>query len=488
MATRGAVGAPDSALGLPPPRGRGGGHPSGVLPGTAWGSRVPSCMRRIVLASLFLLGAGFLRERRGRRRAERSLGERLRFETLLTDHTATFSRVSAADVDREIERALRHIADFLEVDWGSFAEYSQDERTARITHAWVAEGVDRQPATLGFEELPWILGRLQRGEVVRFSRLDELPEGPGAVDRRTLRALGIRSHVAVPLTVEGVVMGAVAFSTLRRERPWRDEFVQRLRLLGEVFANALSRRRREMEGQRLRRELAHTGRVATVGALTTSLAHELNQPLTAILSNAEAAEQLLETAALPLEKLREILQDIVKDDRRAVEIIRRLRGLLARGAVEPAALDVNEMVSEVGHLVSADAAVRNVSVRLNLAPDLPPIWGDRVQLQQVVLNLLLNGLDAMPDADRDGGRLLLETARSGPLSVRIAVRDSGTGIDGATLEQIFDAFYSTKAAGMGMGLTIARQIVEAHGGRLEARNNPEGGATFSFTLPAGGGR
>ena len=445
-------------------------------------------MRRVVLVSLLLLGAGFLRERAGRRRAERSLGERLRFETLLTDHTATFSRVSAADVDREIERALRHIADFLGVDWGSFAEYSTDERTARITHAWVAEGVDRQPSRLGVEELPWILGRLQRGEVVRFSRLDELPDGPAAVDRRTLRALGIMSHVAVPLIVEGVVMGAVAFSTLRRERAWRDDFVQRLRLLGEVFVNALSRRRGEMEGQRLRGELAHTGRVATVGALTTTLAHELNQPLTAILSNAEAAEQLLEGPAPRLEGLREILQDIVKDDRRAVEVIRRLRGLLAKGTVEPAALDVNEIVAEVARLVSADAAVRDVSVRLDLAPDLPPVWGDRVQLQQVVLNLLLNALDAMADADRGGRRLLLETARLGPRSVRIAVRDSGTGLDAATLGQIFEAFYSTKSTGMGMGLTIARQIVEAHGGRLEAGTNAEGGATFSFTLPVGDAR
>jgi two-component system sensor kinase FixL len=259
-------------------------------------------------------------------------------------------------------------------------------------------------------------------------------------------------------------------------------------LLGEVFVNALSRRRGEMEGQRLRGELAHTGRVATVGALTTTLAHELNQPLTAILSNAEAAEQLLEGPAPRLEGLREILQDIVKDDRRAVEVIRRLRGLLAKGTVEPAALDVNEIVAEVARLVSADAAVRDVSVRLDLAPDLPPVWGDRVQLQQVILNLLLNALDAMADADRGGRRLLLETARGGPRDVRIAVRDSGTGLDAATLGQIFEAFYSTKSTGMGMGLTIARQIVEAHGGRLEAGNNAEGGATFSFTLPTGGAR
>jgi signal transduction histidine kinase len=442
-------------------------------------------MRRLVLLSLLLVGAGFLRERARRTRAELSLGERLRFETLLADQVATFSSVSAADVDREIQRALRRIADFLEVDWGSLAEYSHDRRTARITHSWVAEGVDRQPSALGVEELPWVVSRLQRGEVVRFSRVDELPEGPAAVDQRTLLAMGIKSQVAVPLIVEGVVVGALAFSTLRVERAWRDEFVQRLRLLGEVFANALSRRRSEVEGQRLRQDLAHVGRVSTIGALTASLAHELNQPLTAILSNAEAAEQLLDSSAPNLKEVREILQDIAKDDRRATQVIHRLRGLLRKGALEPSALDINEVIGEVARLVSADAVVRNVSVRLDLAPELPPIWGDRVQLQQVVLNLLLNGLDAMPDAGGGDRSLLLRTNRAGAESVQVAVLDSGIGIDETALDQVFQAFYTTKAAGMGMGLTIARAIVEAHGGRLEARNNPAGGATFSFTLPVG---
>jgi signal transduction histidine kinase len=442
-------------------------------------------MRRLVLLSLLLVGAGFLRERAGRRRAELSLGERLRFETLLADQVATFSSVSAADVDREIQRALRRIADFLGVDWGSLAEYSHERRTVRITHSWVAEGVDRQPSALGFEELPWVVSLLQRGEVVRFSRIDELPEGPAAVDQRTLLAMGIKSQVAVPLIVEGVVVGALAFSTLRAERAWRDEFVQRLRLLGEVFANALSRRRSEMEGQRLRQDLAHVGRVSTIGALTTSLAHELNQPLTAILSNAEAAEQLLDSSAPNLKEVREILQDIAKDDRRATQVIHRLRGLLRKGTLEPSSLDINEVIGEVARLVSADAVVRNVSVRLDLAPELPPIWGDRVQLQQVVLNLLLNGLDAMQDAGGGDRSLVLRTVRTGADGVQVAVRDSGTGIDEADLDQIFQAFYTTKAAGMGMGLTIARAIVEAHGGRLEARNNPAGGSTFSFTLPVG---
>ena len=445
-------------------------------------------MRRLLFLSLLALGAGFVRERAGRRRAERSLGERLRFETLLADQAAAFSRVSAGDVDREVEHALRQIADFLEVDWGSLAEYSSDRRTARITHSWVAEGVQRQPSTLGFEELPWTVSRLQRGEVVRFSRLDGLPEGPAAVDQRTLRAMGIKSQVAVPLIVEGIVVGALAFSTLRVERAWRDEFVQRLRLLGEVFANTLSRRRSEVEGHRLRQELAHVGRVSTISALTASLAHELNQPLTAILANAEAAEQLLDAPAPKLQDVREILQDIVRDDRRATQVIQRLRGLLRKGEVEPAALDINEIVVEVARLVNADAVARNVSIRLEPARDLPPIWGDRVQLQQVVLNLLLNGLDAMPEGGGGDRSLALQTTRTRSDTVEVAVRDSGTGIDEANLDQVFQAFYTTKAAGMGMGLTIARAIVEAHGGRLTARNNPTIGATFAFTLPLGRGR
>ena len=445
-------------------------------------------MRRLLFLSLLALGAGFVRERAGRRRAERSLRERLRFETLLADQAAAFSRVSAGDVDREVERALRQIADFLEVDWGSLAEYSSDRRTARITHSWVAEGVQRQPLTLGFEELPWTVSRLQRGEVVRFSRLDGLPDGPAAVDQRTLRAMGIKSQVAVPLIVEGIVVGALAFSTLRVERAWRDEFVQRLRLLGEVFANTLSRRRSEVEGHRLRQELTHVGRVSTVSALTASLAHELNQPLTAILANAEAAEQLLDAPAPKLQDVREILQDIVRDDRRATQVIQRLRGLLRKGTLEPAALDINEIVVEVARLVNADAVARNVSIRLELARDLPPIWGDRVQLQQVVLNLLLNGLDAMPEGGGGDRSLALQTTRTGSDTVEVAVRDSGTGIDEANLDQVFQAFYTTKAAGMGMGLTIARAIVEAHGGRLAARNNPAIGATFAFTLPLGRGR
>jgi signal transduction histidine kinase len=166
-------------------------------------------------------------------------------------------------------------------------------------------------------------------------------------------------------------------------------------------------------------------------------------------------------------------------------VIHRLRGFLKKSNLELSTLDVGELVSQVARLVSSDAIIRNVVIRLELAPGLPPVSGDRVQLQQVILNLLMNGLDAMRDSGEGERTLVLRTFRGGPpASVVVAVEDSGVGIDEADLEHIFHAFYTTKPEGLGMGLAIARSIVEAHGGRLEARNNPGRGATFSFTLPA----
>ncbi len=418
-----------------------------------------------------------------RKRLELSLAERLRFETLLSEQSATFSSLSASEVDREIKRALRRMADFFTADWGNLAEFSHDTRVARITHSWVAEGAAARPLTVSLAEIPWVMERLQGGEVVRFTQIEDLPADRAAVDRRTYARLGIKSQVEIPLKVGGALLGALTFSTLGAERVWADDLVQRLQLLGEVFANVLSRRQSEIEVQRLRRDLSHVGRVSTIGELTASLAHELNQPLTAILSNAQTAQDALESSPLNLVEIREILGDIVEDDKRAGAVIHRLRSLLKKDTPEFTALDINEMVGEVARLVSGDAVLRNVSIRLDLAPRLSAVWGDRVQLQQVVLNLVLNGLDAMRESAGGERTLVLSTAGESPAAVRVGVGDSGTGIDEADLDHMFQAFYTTKADGLGMGLAIARSIVEAHGGRLTARNNPEGGATFSFTLP-----
>jgi signal transduction histidine kinase len=429
-----------------------------------------------VVERLRLLGTAFASTLE-RKRMELSLAERVRFEKFLSSLTTALSHLSAGDFNREVQRALHRVVDFLGVARGSLIEFSRDGST---THSWAIE------EWMDVGEFPWMTACLQRGDVVSFSELEKLPD-EAAVDRRSYLAHRVKPQVAVPLLAGGLVVGGLVFGTGDAERSGSDEvlLMQQLHLLGEVFANALSRKQGELETQRLRQELTHIGRVSAMGELSASLAHELNQPLTAILSNAQAAQTLLACDVVDLEAMREILADIIADDKRAAAVIRRLRSLLRKGDLEFVPLDVNEIVSEVGWLVKNDALTRNVSLRLDLAADLPGVLGDRVQLQQVVLNLVLNGLEALRPPWAGARTLVIRTAMDGAATVTVAVQDSGTGIDEKDTDRIFQPFYTTKAEGLGMGLAIARTIVDAHGGRLAAANNEHGGATVHFTLPMG---
>jgi signal transduction histidine kinase len=408
-----------------------------------------------------------------RKRMEVSLAERLRFEQLLASLAAAFGRLSAADFDREVQRGLRQVVDFLGVDRGSLIEFTRDGRTAR---SWAIE------EWMDVGEFPWMTARLQRGDVVSVSQLAELPD-EAAVDRQSYLTHRVKPQVAVPLRVGGTVVGGLVFSTVGAERARSDELIQRLDLLGEIFANALARKQGELEAQRLRQDLTHIGRVSAMGELAASLAHELNQPLTAILSNAQAAQRFLAADVVDLEQMREILSDIVADDKRAGDVIRRLRVLFKKSDPEHASLDLNEVVGEVAWLVRNDAVLRNVVMSLELAPGLPRVRGDRVQLQQVVLNLVLNGFEALREPGAGERTLVIRTAREGAAAVRVEVQDSGVGVDEKDVDRMFQPLYTTKAEGLGMGLAIARTIVDAHRGRLEAANNMEG-ATFWFALPA----
>lgn len=243
-----------------------------------------------------------------------------------------------------------------------------------------------------------------------------------------------------------------------------------------------AQQRVRLEAERLRRDLTHVGRVTIMGEMTAALAHELNQPLTAILSNAHAGERYLGQAEPPLDEIREILRDVVGDARRAGEVIQRLRSLLRKDEARFVPLDVNQLVREIAGLVHTDAILRNFTVDLDLAPGLPPVRGDRVQLQQVLLNLILNGMEAV-GPHGEGQRIVIRTQLA-DAAVCVAVRDEGPGIPASELSRVFETFYTTKSTGMGMGLPISRSIVEAHGGRIWAENNPDRGATFSFTIPA----
>ncbi len=344
------------------------------------------------------------------------------------------------------------------------------------------------------------------GAILRTSDAwKEFAEGEGASDP-TVLAVSARQHPAsqraieesgplgkdVLAGLEAVLAGTQAEFRIEypcpthTEERWASVSVLPLRWTewGAVIyrQDITAQQRSRLEAERFRRDLTHVGRVTTMGEMAAALAHELNQPLTAILSNAHAGERYLAQATPPLGEIREILQDVVGDARRAGEVIQRLRSLLRKDEAHLLPLDVNHVIQEMALLVRTDAILRKVVIDLDLAPDLPPVRGDRVQLQQVLLNLVLNGMEAMGPND-EGRRIVLQT-RQAEGAVRVAVRDQGPGVPGDKLSDIFETFYTTKPDGMGMGLAISRSIVEAHGGRIWAENNPDRGATFSFTLPA----
>jgi C4-dicarboxylate-specific signal transduction histidine kinase len=241
--------------------------------------------------------------------------------------------------------------------------------------------------------------------------------------------------------------------------------------------------RREASLREAQTELAHVSRVTTMGALAASIAHEVNQPLAGIVTNANASLRWLAADSPNLAEAREAIRRIVRDGNRAGEVVSRMRALFKKAVTAKERLDINEAIEEVVILTQSEARRNEVTLRMELAANLPPVMGDRVQLQQVVMNLILNAIEAMSTVEDRERVVVIGTQRGeGGDEVRVAVRDSGIGLDPVRAERIFEAFHTTKPGGLGMGLSISRSIVENHGGRLWAVPNDGPGATFRFTL------
>jgi two-component system, LuxR family, sensor kinase FixL len=245
-----------------------------------------------------------------------------------------------------------------------------------------------------------------------------------------------------------------------------------------------ARRQAELEAEEQRRVLSHLARVSVLGQLSGALAHELNQPLASIASNAQAAQLLLRKHPPDLLELHEILEDIVVDDQRAAQVIRRLRALLKRGEARLQPTAPNELLNEVLDLARTELITRRIGATTSVAPDVPLVLADRVQLQQVLLNLILNACEAIDDAATRDHRLELIVRNESRNQVRFSVRDDGSGIEQALMERLFEPFVTTKTEGMGLGLSMSRTIISAHGGRMWAENNPDRGATVHFVLAA----
>jgi len=546
-----------------------------------------------------------------RKQAEESLKERLRFETLLAGISAEFINLPAEQIDSAIQDAQARICEFLDLERSTLWQVCyNDSLTLLLTHIHQPAGSRKPPEWMsGQEFFPWMTQKLLAGEVVAISKMSDLPPEADR-DRETIHLYSCKSTLCVPLSVgKGPVFGVVAFDAMRRDREWPESMVMGFKLIAQVFANALARKRADRElrdsearlslatdaagaglwifyldtddvwvspttrelfhfapdekvtnesffkaihpedhdrvrqavqqalhsGEKLKfdyriilpdgsirwlvahgqrypatkpvclmgvslditerlnaeaearqqwEQLAHVTRIGIMVELTASLAHEINQPLTAIQSNAEAAQRFLSRAEPDIDEVRQILGDIIRDDTRASDIIRKIRALLKREAAAFAVLDLSDLIRDVLSLLRADSLLRELVIDAEVFPALPPVLGDRIQIQQVIINLVVNGAAAMKNTPPDRRKLIIKTAIQEGRTVRVSVADFGTGIDESAMAHLFEPFYTTKSDGLGMGLAISRTIIKAHGGTLEASNNPEGGATFAFTLPA----
>jgi signal transduction histidine kinase len=437
-----------------------------------------------------------------RQHARRRLQERLTFERLITKLVGTFVKAVASEVDEQIHQGLGSLVEYLRVDEISLAQVS--EAGTLVVKSRVARaGASRESTLATFPQYADVL-RGHRIVVVNpphepaffdlessdseatWSRRHRSPSWsssppPTVLDRSEMELHGFESQVSIPLVAGDRLWGIITAVAFDWPREWTVWEIQRLRLVGEIMMAAMVRRDTEERTRRQRGELAFAVQVVALGELTAALAHELNQPLTALRMNAQTTRRLL-AAGGNFDELNDIAADIIEDATRAAGLIVRLRNLLRRHELEKAPLDLNQVIEDARHIADAEAQRHGARLTVTLESGLPNVRGDTMQLQQVLLNLVRNAAEAM-DEGTLVRQVIVRTYATPPDHITVSIEDTGPRIDDATFEGMFVAFHTTKSDGLGMGLAISQSIIEAHGGRLWAERKPERGLAVRFSLP-----
>jgi PAS domain S-box-containing protein len=443
------------------------------------------------------------------------LDERLRFESLLAQLSTKFINLPVEEIVCQIEHGLQQIVEFLHIERSSLSQFSQDRdlvNSLQLASEVFANALGRKRADMALrasegrfrlmaESAPvmvWMSGPDKlctyfnkhwldfAGQPLERQIGNGWSEGIHADDfERCLDTYGRAFDARQEFRME---------YRLRRfdgEYRWLlDTGVPRFESDGTFEGyigsciDITDQKQVEEESRSLREQLIRVGRVTSMGELAASIAHEVNQPLCAIVSNANALQRMLASGHMDLGELREALGDISDDGQRASAVIARIRGFFQKTAAQRAPVDVNDLIREVAGLLRSEMARRGVTVKLELARAVPAVLGDRVQLEQVILNLMGNAADAMDHVTRDLHELVLSSGVDETGNVAVAVKDAGAGIEANNRERIFEAFFTTKPGGTGMGLSICKTIVQAHGGRIGAGANSDWGTTVEFTLPA----
>ena len=425
-----------------------------------------------------------------RKQAQEALDIAIGFERLASSILASLVLVQPGGEGSAIGPGLQQIGEFVGAEQVSLWEHAGVEAHFSATRRWDAPGFDApDPAEMSGVP-PWVGAQVAAGRVVRLPRLADLPPA-ASQDRLALEAAGVRSLMVVPIAVDGRIEGALSIASRAREHQWPAALTPGITLLAGVFASLHARetaeRRKlaaEVEAAHWRERLAHLVRVHTAGEMSVALAHEITQPLGAIENYAMAARRRAAMAMPDLPRVVELLDKIIGQATRAGDVVTRMRGMAQRHELDPKPIDIGRAVDECIGMVKTDCDLRGIQVRPAPRARLPVVTVDEIHLQQVVLNLLRNAMEAIDLAGPGARRAItVGVTVNAREEVEVQVRDSGAGIAEGELERIFESFYSTKSSGLGVGLAICRKLIEAHGGKLWASHDPEGGALFRFTLP-----
>ena len=412
---------------------------------------------------------------------ERKRGEHRR----MAQHAVTQILAEAATLEEATPRILRAVCECLVWDVGALWRTDREGGVLRYVEVWHKESIEVREFEAAIRDSTFKPGIGLPGRVWSSREPAYIPDvvhdanfprAPIAAREMLHAAFGF------PILLGGEVLGVMEFFSHDIRQPDRD-MLDMMATIGSQIGQFIDRKQAEEALHRAQAELAHVTRVATLGEMTASIAHEVNQPLAAVVNNATACLHWL--AAQNLEEARQSAEFVIADSHRAGEIIGRIRALIKKAPSRKDRVDVNETILEVIALARSEVQSNGVSLRTRLGDELPLILGDRIQLQQVILNLMINAIEAMNEVDDAPRELLISSARGDSQSVLVSVRDSGPGLNPDSLDRLFHAFHTTKPHGMGMGLAISRSIVEAHGGRLWATANVPHGAVFQFTLPIG---
>jgi len=416
---------------------------------------------------------------------ERPTKEAKRFESLVDELSAEIAQAPAEAVDDQIEKWLSRICLDLDLDRSAIYERDAIDKPVRTSHTWVRAKFPPFPPKFNPEKfvkqtVDWVLA----GNWLVFSDVSEIP-----IELEDMRSFvekwGPKASAIIPMWAGNQVIGGASFGRFRAAKEWSPALLKQLALAVRIFGSAIERKQAESAARIARAQLRVAQRRSMMSELIESLSHELNQPLSAILSNLEGVERLLSQGNPRPAVAATAILDAIEDTKRAGEIVRRARRMLKGDSTQRAYIDVKALVEEVVKLLASEAALRSITVKIDGSTSRPRVLGDRTMLQQCVVNLLMNAFESISSSESAERTVAIKIASDRPNWMHVSVQDSGAGIHESVADRLFEPFVTTKSEGMGLGLLVTRSAIEEHGGRIWCQSGVAGGAVFTFELPAG---